>query len=216
MNPISESTPSMTASQLSSSLQTTSLGKEDFLKLLVSQLQNQDPLNPSDPTQFTAQLAQFSSLEQLTNINENLQSLAGAQNLGALSFIGQDVIAEEGGFQFNSEPLRLGYRLSAPADEVTLFVQDGLGRTVASIPGAETSTGEHFLSWDGLGSNGQMIPAGEYRLLVAAVKGKDQAVDASSLVQARVSGVDFEGSSVMLRTDSGSFSMSRVQSVRGR
>jgi flagellar basal-body rod modification protein FlgD len=216
MNPISESTPSMTASQLSSSLQTTSLGKEDFLKLLVSQLQNQDPLNPSDPTQFTAQLAQFSSLEQLTNINENLQSLAGAQNLGALSFIGQDVIAEESGFQFNSEPLRLGYRLSAPADEVTLFVQDGLGRTVASIPGAETSTGEHFLSWDGLGSNGQMIPAGEYRLLVAAVKGKDQAVDASSLVQARVSGVDFEGSSVMLRTDSGSFSMSRVQSVRGR
>lgn len=216
MNAITETTPSQAAGQLATSLNSTSLGKEDFLQLLVSQLQNQDPLNPSDPTQFTAQLAQFSSLEQLTNINENLSNLASSQNLGALSFIGQDVIAEESYFELGSEPLRLGYRLSNPADEVNLYIQDNLGRTVASLSGAETSAGEHFLAWDGRAANNQTLPEGNYRLLVAAVRGKDEAVDSTALVQARVTGVDFDGSEFVLATDSGQFPLGKIQSVRGQ
>lgn len=81
----------VTASTQSQSSDTTStddiMGKEDFLTLLVTQLQNQDPLNPDDPTEFTAQLAQFSSLEQLFNINESMDevvsSVSDSQKLSA-------------------------------------------------------------------------------------------------------------------------------------
>jgi len=216
MNAITETTTSQTAGQLTKSLQSTNLGKEDFLQLLVSQMQNQDPLNPSDPTQFTAQLAQFSSLEQLTNINDNLKNLAESQNFGALSFIGQDVVVEDAYFSLGNDPLHLGYQLSEPADEVNLYIQDNLGRTVASLSGPGTTAGEHFLAWDGSAANGESLPQGNYRLLVAALKGKDEAVNTTALVQARVTGVDFDGSDFVLRTESGSFSLGKIQSVRGQ
>lgn len=77
-----------------------SLGKEDFLKLLTNQLRNQDPLKPMDSTAFTAQLAQFSSLEQLFNINngiEQMLSFQGSMNNGmAVDFIGKTVAAQDG------------------------------------------------------------------------------------------------------------------------
>ena len=78
------------------------LGKEDFLTLLVAQLQNQDPMNPEDATEFTAQLAQFSSLEQLFNINESMESLASAQiqsdRFATMDLIGKTVSYQDGDF----------------------------------------------------------------------------------------------------------------------
>jgi len=73
------------------------LGKDDFLNLLITQLQNQDPLSPMDSTEFSAQLAQFSSLEQLSNVNENLETLllyqGSLNNSQAVSFIGKTITA---------------------------------------------------------------------------------------------------------------------------
>ena len=84
----------------------TSMGKEDFLQLLVAQLQNQDPLNPSDPTEFTAQLAQFSQLEQMTNMTESLEGLtlmsSEMQQMSALSLMGQEVTAQTEAFHFSN------------------------------------------------------------------------------------------------------------------
>ena len=75
----------------------TTLGKDDFLKLFVAQLQNQDPLSPMESTEFTSQLAQFSSLEQLTNVNQNLDYLlmyqSSMNNAEAINFIGSTVKA---------------------------------------------------------------------------------------------------------------------------
>src|SRR5512143_1369392 len=74
------------------------MGKDAFLKLLITQLQHQDPLNPADSTEFTSQLAQFSSLEQLSNVNDNLTTLklyqASINNAQAVSFIGKDIVAK--------------------------------------------------------------------------------------------------------------------------
>lgn len=191
------------------------LGKEDFLKLLVSQLQNQDPLNPSDPTEFTAQLAQFSSLEQLSNVNKNLEQLVSAQDLGAMSFIGREVVAENSGFQLAAGGVDLGYRLNGPADEVTLYVQDGFGRTVARLPAEGLTAGEHFMAWNGKDENGQDVPPGDYQLLVSALQGKDSAVSATSLIKARVTGVDLNSSGTLLVTDAGFIPLNRVKMVRG-
>ena len=83
------------------------MGKEDFLTLLVAQLQNQDPLNPDDPTEFTAQLAQFSSLEQLFNLNESMDKVAtsvnDSQKLSALSMIGKEVAYADSEFTLKGE-----------------------------------------------------------------------------------------------------------------
>jgi flagellar basal-body rod modification protein FlgD len=191
------------------------LGKEDFLKLLVSQLQNQDPLNPSDPTEFTAQLAQFSSLEQLSNVNKNLEQLVASQSLAAMSFIGREVVAENSGFRLGDGGVDLGYRLGGPAEEVTVFVQDSFGRTLARLPAQGLTAGEHFLNWDGKNENGQNVPPGEYQLLVSALRGEDTVVSATSLVKARVTGIDLNGAGSMLVTEAGDMPMSRVKMVRG-
>lgn len=191
------------------------LGKDDFLKLLVSQLQNQDPLNPSDATEFTAQLAQFSSLEQLSNINKALEQLSSAQNLGAMSCIGRDVVLEDSYFELGSGGVDLGYRLDGDADQVALYLQDGYGRTVAAIPASELAAGEHYLNWDGKDASGQTVPAGTYRLLVAALRGEDQVVAGTSLVKAQVTGVDLSGSEPQLVTGAGQLPLSQVSTVSG-
>lgn len=191
------------------------LGKEDFLKLLVSQLQNQDPLNPSDPTEFTAQLAQFSSLEQLSNVNKNLEQMASSQGLEAMSFLGREVVAENSTFQLGAGGVDLGYRLNGSADEVTLLIQDGMGRTVARLPGGGRTPGEHFLAWDGKDENGLEVPPGEYQLLVSALQGEDSAVSATSLIQARVTGVNLDSSGTLLVTDAGDIPVTRIKMVRG-
>lgn len=216
MSAIAPTNTQTTENLFASSIQGSALGKEDFLKLLVSQMQNQDPLNPSDPTEFTAQLAQFSSLEQLTNISNGLEKMASSRDLGALSFIGRDVIAEQTGFHLGEGPVRLGYRLDSPAEEVTVFVRDNLDRTVARIPGTELGAGEHFLTWDGRDSNGQALPPGDYKLMVSALDGQEEAVDSTALVKARVGGVDLDHSGYLLRTDAGNFALNSVKSVRDR
>ena len=93
-----------------------SMGKEDFLTLLVAQLQNQDPLNPDDPTEFTAQLAQFSSLEQLFTLNESMDNLvasnASSDRLSTLATIGKEVAYHGDTFEYAGLRLRSDINLT--------------------------------------------------------------------------------------------------------
>src|SRR5512145_3299493 len=90
------------------------LGKDEFLKMLIAQLKHQDPLNPMDGTAFTAQLAQFSSLEQLQNINTQLTSFTKQQqslgNTQAVNLIGREVLAKGNAIQAEGKPVDLSYR----------------------------------------------------------------------------------------------------------
>lgn len=84
-----------TSASTTSTTSTSSLGKEAFLQMLVAQLKYQDPLNPADGTEFASQLAQFSSLEQLTNLNKGIESLAMDTNsLQAVNLIGKTVVTD--------------------------------------------------------------------------------------------------------------------------
>lgn len=98
-----QSVSSSTSQSSSDSLSEVSMGKDDFLELLVTQLENQDPLDPADSKEFSAQLAQFSSLEQLYNINDNLAGLEGLtgemERLGALNMLDKSVVVQGDSFK---------------------------------------------------------------------------------------------------------------------
>lgn len=174
------------------------MGKQDFLTLLVAQLQNQDPLNPDDPTEFTAQLAQFSSLEQLFTLNESMNNMvtsnANSDRLSTLSTIGKDVSYTASSFNFTGDPIELGYKLDGQASAVTLSLQLN-GATVATLKGTELSAGNHYLTWDGLTKSGVKAPVGNYKIVLEAKAAADGSIEASPLIKSEVTGVDLSGES---------------------
>lgn len=206
------------SSSMSGSLTGSSnLGKDDFLLLLVTQLQNQDPLNPQDPTEFTSQLAQYSSLEQLFTVNDQLQQLettnGNVVQMTALGLMGQDVVVQSDSFKLGGTPVTLGYDLSNNVDEVQLVIQNAKGQTVATLEGTDLSAGEHFIQWNGTDANGASLPAGDYQLQISARRDGETA-SGSPLVKTAVSGVDLNGGSSTLVTSLGEYNLSKVTSVR--
>lgn len=202
------STGTSTGTTASTSKTADIMGKEDFLTLLVAQLQNQDPLNPDDPTEFTAQLAQFSSLEQLYNLNESMAGLTTAQanseKLAALSLIGKEVSYNGSKFTYDGTPVSVGYQLDGAATSVTLSLQDADGKTVKTLQAADTelTAGNHFITWDGTDLDGNPVAAGTYKIVLqATASGKDASVAAAPLISSEVIGVDL--STGMLTTNAG-------------
>lgn len=158
------------------------LGRDEFLKLLTIQLKSQNPLQPTDNKEFAAQLAQFSQLEQLTDIRSaleqqiqtNLLLSQSITNVSAAALIGKHVKAYSNKMSFDgSTPVKLGYTLAADARQVTVEIRDSKGNLVRTLqPTAERKQGDNTLEWDGTNSDGTTVPAGQYTFTVKA-QGKD-------------------------------------------
>ena len=191
------------------------MGKEDFLKLLVTQLKNQDPLNPSNATEFTAQLAQFSSLEQLTNLNTSMGNMVTATNnstkISALDMIGKDVTFTGSSFSYNNEPVQLGYTLDGTASQVQLLIQDSNGQPVQTISGKDLTKGNHTLTWDGKDLNGNKVQSGSYKVIVQAKGIDSEGVAASPFIRSQVTGVDLSAAgTALLNTKAGDIDFSKI------
>ena len=174
------------------------LGKEDFLKLLVTQLSQQDPLSPTDSTQFVTQLSQFSSLEQLVNIKDGMDLLAVVQTAGSsaqmVSFIGKSVkvsdqtlVWEEGQTSGN-----IDFKLEGDAKDVTVFIKDSTGKTVKTIEAGSLNEGPHQIAVDGKDNQGAAFAPGSYTFEVSAKDDKGADVNVSNTSTGVVSGVTFE------------------------
>ena len=180
------------------------LGKNDFLKLLTVQLKNQDPMEPIKNEAFIAQLAQFSSLEQLQNINTTLAdgnkngttgqsaTLAALSNNTAVSFIGKQVEIQTDTVSLpDSGSANIAYALEGAADRVSVDITDSLGshvRTIALHPSGLQGT----MLWDGKTDDGVKVRPGTYRISLTAQAGADS-VGASSVSTREVTGVRMRG-----------------------
>lgn len=214
MTTIAGTTAAATATTTTAAAKSKTLGQTDFLNLLVAQLKNQDPLNPSDPTEFTSQLAQYSQLEQLFNLNDSMGNLTTAQTnserLSSLSLIGQDVVVEGSKFALGSDPVQLGYKADGTATSVKLSIQNSAGKTVATLSGKDLTAGNHFLTWDGKDASGNKLAAGDYTITVDAKNSAGASVTLSSLIRATVTGVDLSGSEAQIVTGSGEYKVSSI------
>lgn len=193
---LNQATTAATGTATTKNSKETVMGKEDFLKLLVAQLQNQDPLSPDDPTAFTAQLAQFSSLEQLTSLNDSMDNLvtsnANSDRFSTLNTIGKTVAYNSGSFSFTGDPVEIGYQLDGQASAVTLSLRQN-GVTLATMKGEDLATGNHFMTWDGKLANGNKAPVGEYEIVIDTKAATAESVGAAPLQRSEVTGVDLQG-----------------------
>ncbi len=183
-----------------------SLDKNAFLKLLTTQLQNQDPLNPTDSTEFTAQLAQFSSLEQLSNINSTLDTLqlyqASNNNAQAVGLIGKDIVANGHSIEMTSgQPVNCDYELPAAAKSVVVTIYDATGNFVRDYDQTALAAGKQSLTWDGRDRNGNPVADGAYTFEVQAVDATGANLQATTFSKGTVTGVTFENGTTYLVAD---------------
>jgi flagellar basal-body rod modification protein FlgD len=198
----------------------TGMNKDDFLKLFMTQLQNQDPLNPQDSSQFIGQLAQLTQVEQAYNTNTNLQNLLDAQNnasqLAAVSFIGKEVTATGSQTTVTDgvQPV-LNYNLSGNANQVSLVIKDADGNTVRTLTQGPATAGNYSLAWDGMDSNNTALPPGTYNFTVNCEDSSGNQFSGTTLVQGKVDGLNLDGTTPVLTIGGLDVPLTSVLSVGG-
>ena len=173
---------------------------DNFLKLLTTQLRNQDPLEPLSPTEFTTQLVQFTGVEQQIAVNSSLKELIAVQratqSMTAPSFLGKVAEAPGDTAPLSDGVAEFGYNLESAATEATLEILDELGRVMIGFAG-ETGAGKHRLVWNGRDASGTLQPDGLYRLRVRA-NDANGPVSSTTTAAGRVTGVNVEGDEIRL------------------
>lgn len=173
---------------------------QDFLKLLTTQLQHQDPTAPLDTNQFTQQLVQFAQVEQQLATNSHLERLINVQETTQLTaltpLIGRTVEADSDKVALQWGEARGAYNLRADATSVTITIRDASGRVVAQGPG-ETRAGRQEFAWDGITGNGQSWPDGAYSVTVQAQYGSSLETVPTTVI-GRITGAERSGGALML------------------
>ena len=193
------------------------MGKDDFLKLLVTQLKHQDPLEPSKPEEMAAQLAQFSSLEQLVNLNQELSGLADTSaittlaqktNVGA-SLIGRHVIAKSDSLTVvGGQPTSLTFQVGGSGGHAALRVLDKSGKEVATQDLGTVGAGRQRFVID----PGTVAP-GEYTYEVAVVGEDGTPADVTTYSDGVVDSVQFEGGNLTVRAGNLSFTLDQIVEI---
>ncbi|MGM0577160.1 MAG: flagellar hook assembly protein FlgD [Myxococcota bacterium] len=196
------------------------LGKTAFLELLVTQLGNQDPLSPSDPTEFVSQLAQFTSLEQLTNVNEGIDVLAMSQTAATsaqmVSFVGKEVSYDGDVVTLGQagEEADLSFRLEGDTKATTVEIRSADGAVVRTLELGGMSKGNNRVLFDGVDDDGNPLPAGQYSFEVKGESPEGEDVEATSGSNGVVTGVVFENGYPELVVEGGqTLTLSQIKQV---
>lgn len=186
----------------------TDLGQDEFLQLFVAQLENQDPLDPMDDSESIAQMAEFSSLEQLTNINSQISSLIDSINTQSLntavSYIGKSVTASGYSISKDGESVsEATYTVPVDVEEMTAHIIDESGSIVNSIDLGAHDAGEYDFSWDGTGTDGEALDDGVYSIAFTASNAEGESVSISTMVSGVVEGISQSDGSTLLTLEDG-------------
>jgi flagellar basal-body rod modification protein FlgD len=220
-NPIGAAASSAATSAQSSSIVPANMqiSESGFLQLITTQMQSQNPLQPSDPTQFLSQLEGMSEVSSMQNVQTSIDSLTSSmqasQMLSGTSLLGHSILAAGNSVSLSSGGAVNG-AVTAPAGAsgLTVSVTDPSGALVKSFAVAPQSSGLTPFTWDGTNSAGSAMPAGQYNIAVtAAVGGTSQSVNPMVVSQVMSVTIDPSTQTLDLNTNNGTVPLSSVASV---
>jgi flagellar basal-body rod modification protein FlgD len=196
---------------------TSAITSQQFLNLLVTELQNQNPLDPTNSTDFINQLTSYANFDQQQTLNSNMGTLVSSLNslltLNSSNYIGQTVTAKTDTGTLKDGQISFGYSLESAASDVTLSVKDSSGNTVWTGSGT-TISGTNSFTWDGTATDGtQLTDGGQYTLNVSATDSTGQSVYGYTTVTGKVTSIDNSSGTPMLNIGSTSVSTSNVIGV---
>jgi len=186
-----------TGEKTSSSSNAGELGMDQFLNLFIAQLKNQDPLSPLDSAQFTAQLAQFSSVEQMYGMNSKLANIEETLNgrneqRDDLGFIGKTVKADDNTMRVDNGTVQSGSYTIDGSGDVTVDVYDSQGLIVRTFDQGWEDKGEHDVNWDGRDDTGELVGDGTYTFEITARNEKGFYIPYNTYISGEVTGITYQ------------------------
>ncbi|MBX2838320.1 MAG: flagellar hook assembly protein FlgD [Gammaproteobacteria bacterium] len=196
------------------------LGQDDFLTLMMTQLQHQDPFKPMENGEFLGQMAQFSTVSGIEGMQNSLDNMTGSfganQTLQASQLIGQSVLVEDSTAHLKTDEMVEGrFELPTSSGSVRIEITDTAGRLVREIELGEKASGRHDFQWDGNDSLGEALPAGQYTIEITAASG-DTRIAVPALLSRKVDSVEFgDEGAVQLNTAEGEvITLDQVKQIR--
>lgn len=218
---ISDSAASSAAPSTVTPTGNANLGKDQFLQILVAQLQNQDPTQPQDSSAFVAELAQFSALESQQNSETDLNALmvgqATANSTAATSFIGKNINFTGGTVNWDgTTPVGASVNVPSGASNLTVSIADPNGNVIRTMQLGNESAGDVQVSWDGRDNGGNIVTPAQYSLSTAAFDANGNAVPANLSTSGLVTGIEFQSGVPYLQVGSSLVQMSSITSINER
>lgn len=191
---------------------------DTFLILLTAQLQAQDPLDPLASSEFTSQLVQFTAVEQQILANKNLENLAALLAFNgmtaAVNYLGKEITIPKNDAEISAANPNATwlYEFDSNAFNTDLEIVDSRGAVVVKLPG-QVDRGLHSLNWDGRNADGQLVPAGNYKLRVKATDSQGLVVKAEIFMRGKVEGVEMEAGEAQLTVGNFKIPITQVLAV---
>jgi flagellar basal-body rod modification protein FlgD len=184
-------------SKASSSSSTNELGMDQFLNLFIAQIQHQDPLNPLDSAEFTAQLAQFTGVEQMYGMNSKLANIEETLNgrneqRDDLGYIGKTVMADDNTMRVDNGTVQSGSYAIDRSGYVTVDVYDSQGQIVRTFYEGLEDKGEHNVNWDGRDDTGGLVGDGTYTFEITARDENGYYIPSNTYISGEVTGITYQ------------------------
>lgn len=198
------------------------LGQDDFLRLFVTKLRYQDPMSPMQDEAFIAQLAEFSSLQQLTALNENFEASIRwdvinnqtINNSVAAQLIGKQVVANLSELRLTEEnEPKLSFELSEFASSIKIEIVDDSGETIRTLTESQLPAGRNEVVWDGNTEDGERAPEGIYTVTITATDAKGETFDLSLSITGIITGVVYRGGIAFLKIDGTEVALGDVEEI---
>lgn len=194
------------------------LGKQDFLNLMMTQMANQDPLDPMDSEKMMQQMAALGTVEQLQNVNAKLDNMVVGQNdiarATAFSYINKDVEVGSDTIVYDGNEMSpASYSLDSNADKVSIYIISPEGEPVKIIKKEDQSIGSHSFVWNGTDNEGDPVAHGNYRYRIVATSEDGEKIGVNQFKKGRISSVSFENGRPTANINGEMVPLSKVKGV---